>query len=333
MQVFLLLSFMSIFILQGLSTPPLTQAQSQLGLSVVPAIIPIKINAPGVLQRVISLTNTTNDEEVITIEVRPIQISSDGTVKLLSENDSSQDEFAGFAQKIHFEIDNIATDTLLLGAKEKKDVTLSILIDENVKASDYYFSVLFNTSRERENTLITDTSQSHAFTDVSVSIATHILLSVNQADTSRVTIHDFKTESVYTEGPVQFSGMIRNSGNQFMIVTGDILIENLFGQKIGKIALASFPIPAGSQRELKGEVNQFISKSIKALPTWEEKFLLGRYTATLSLSEPGQERQRNISQAQTTFYALPTSLLLILAFIAALVIFGMYRFKRLASRH
>jgi hypothetical protein len=193
--------------------------------------------------------------------------------------------------------------------KEEREVSVDIPLGKNEIPGDYYFSVVF-TSRLSNPASAEDNSQAST---AQAGVASHILLSVGPKGSSTGKITEFSTPFFQTEGPVPFTLRLTNTSKNAIAPSGNILITNMFGQTIGKVDLLPVDvlsdttriIPDRAQITKEGVVNEdlynkFLSTGPKAL--WQEKFLLGFYSAqvTLKLSDDGP-----ILRSSTTFLALP----------------------------
>jgi len=94
-------------------------------------------------------------------------------------------------------------------------------------------------------------------------------------------LKDFRTiggKNIYEKGPVSFAAVFQNEGNVHLAPYGRIDIENILGKKVGEIEVKNFMVMPNSARERVLE--------------WDGGFLLGKYTAHLTLDknyQPGSE--------------------------------------------
>lgn len=115
-------------------------------------------------------------------------------------------------------------------------------------------------------------------------------------------ISEFSTnKKFYKSGPVGFSTIFQNTGNVYERVKGEVSIRNILGDEVGHISLKEWVVLSNSSRKQTGE--------------WDNKWLLGRYTAHLTVfyGLGGNLKAEN----ETVFYAFPwhVAILVILIFV------------------
>jgi hypothetical protein len=218
----------------------------------------------------------------------------------------------------------VPVESITLGPKQQKTLSMKVNIPEDITISDYYFSIIFVSTNSR----ITESNSSIN----QIGIATNVLLSVGQKETPKIVLEEFSTSNFFEKGPVPFTVRIKNEGIHLINPKGEITIKNVFGQTIGKLNLTSVNILFDSIRaipndiytqELKLEGNSNAKKSSvdfkRPVVLWKENFLLGIYTATLNLniSDEGPTITKTIR-----FFAFPIEILIIIviAIIAFIVI-------------
>lgn len=188
-----------------------------------------------------------------------------------------------------------ATSEFELSPRQKRNFNLSINLPSDAKSSDYYFSLIFLSSK---STMGDITSSENV-----AGIAANVLLSVGSGPVSGE-ISEFSAPIFIERGPVPLTVRIKNRSNHFISPTGEILIKNIFGQTIGRVDLAQVNILADSVRNIPSE--DYFDEG-KNLPDnlaayWPQNFLLGPYKASLSiaLSDTGPLFKRSIF-----FFAFP----------------------------
>src|SRR6185312_6850779 len=127
-------------------------------------------------------------------------------------------------------------------------------------------------------------------------ISTNVLLSIGPSGKTTGNIEEFSAPIFTTGGPVPFSLKVSNTSKHFISPQGTILIKNMFGQTIGKVDLLPVNILSNTSRFLPSK------NALDTHAIWPEKFLLGPYSATLTLalSDQGPVYYRTIY-----FFALP----------------------------
>ena len=246
-----------------------------LSLGVYPPIIQITAVPPAKIENPITLQNLSDHSVSLNIRLRPFTSSKkeNGEVSYLSQND-----FFGenplFFQHIQIVEDDKPIQNLTLSPKQEKKLILDIEIPASEPLSDYYFSVLFISSTTNESSA--NQSQNIA------GIGTNVLISVGPKGETKGFIEEFSTPNISEKGPVSFTLRLKNTGDHFITPKGEIRIKNMFGQTVGQV-------------ELKPE--NILSKTIRAISgRWPETFILGPYSATLTLylSDSGPKFERTI---------------------------------------
>ena len=168
-----------------------------------------------------------------------------------------------------------------LAPHQKKKLRLEITLSKENNARDYYFSVVFLSKNDLE-------TPKTSSTEIRSGVGTNVLLSVGPKDGTDGTINAFKTKKFINSGPVTFEMEVKNSSNSFIEPEGTIVIENMFGQKVGQVVIAPVNILSYSERE--------------SFAVWNEKWLFGKYKTTLSLS---LSPQGPVIIKSFTFFAFP----------------------------
>lgn len=325
-------TFLFIYLLSCLFTP-LAKAEG-LSLILSPSLLRVQLNPKSDYKTPITLINQGSDPVNIQIILKPfLPFGEDGQIRYLPAG-----QIPGNYKKIFTHVrltdQGITTSHFNLAPEQKKNLELQIDIpvDELVSDySDYYFSIVFLASpKPSEDAQVapagTDDTD-HNITTLNAGIAANILLSVlsDKPQTSnpppQISILEFSAPFFLQSGPVNFSLRVKNSGNSVLSPDGYILIKNMYGQTIGKVEIAPANILGDSTRYLTD--TNYASRSALASPNqlqkilWQENFLLGPYTATLSLKLPGQAQPIT---ATIYFLALPVQLIFGIAITLILII-------------
>jgi hypothetical protein len=126
-------------------------------------------------------------------------------------------------------------------------------------------------------------------------------------------IEEFSTPFFVSKGPIPFTLRVKNSSDHFVTPKGNIVINNMFGQTIGKINLLSVNVLSNTVRRIPDSLQTNPTEAI-----WPEKFLVGPYTATLTLalSDNGP-----LFTKELVFFAFPLEYLAAIILIICLIIF------------
>lgn len=277
---------------------PSAHAQQGVELGVYPPIIQVDANAPAEVESPMSVINLSDTPVSITIKLRPFTQSSQetGVVQLLPDNAPLPGEDPQFLRKVAvLDGDTIVTE-LSLAPKQQKDLKLHMSIPKNEPPSDYYFSVLYQSK-------YIGNDQSTVASLVG-GISTNVLVSIGPKGPTTGSIDTFQGPIFVQEGPVRFSVKVANTSSHFITPQGGIVISDIFGKPIGKVDLLPVNILEHSSRFVPSDVTidetALLENNVYAI--WPEKFLLGIYSAklTLALSDTGPLYHRTIY-----FFAFP----------------------------
>ena len=215
-------------------------------------------------------------------------------------------EYSDFFKRVQVSDDNKVITQIKLGPKQKKELNLRISIPREAFPRDYYFSVLFISQDE-------STSES-SFTGARAGVAVNVLVTLEPKVKSSGYIKEFSSPVFVTGGPVEFKLNLANTSPHYISAEGNILIKNIFGQTIGNVDLIPANVLSRSERFL-GSPGVY----------WNENFLIGIYTAdlTLRLSDEGPILKKSI-----TFFAFPLELVFTTIVAFALVIGIVRRVRR-----
>lgn len=292
-------------------------------LSVSPSIFQIELSPPAVadVKETLTLENNSDEPLPLTLRYRPFRPSGDnGELIYLKENESPGNDPLIF-QRISVLDNGKRLESFIIPPKTKKQYDLAISIPKDEPPGDYYFSILFvsqngssldlplpkGEGQEGEGT--TPPKNQGSSSTALGGVATNILLSIGPKTKTTGAIEDFSTSLFQPEGPVAFNVKIKNTSSHFIYPKARILITNMFGQTIGKVDLLPVNVLSNSVRSLPS-IEQFAAlqrledskqgktkedketlKTLETLETfnssvaiWPEKFLLGPYTATLTVA-------------------------------------------------
>lgn len=176
--------------------------------------------------------------------------------------------------------------------KETKTVNFTITIPDNAEPGGKYASIVMGMDRVNR-----EAGDSAAMAKV-VSL---LMLSVAGDIRDNATIESFSITPDIGNN-VEFSARVYNKGNNHIKPHGQIIITNLFGQKVATISFAGENVLPGAIR--------------KMTEIWpNDRIRFGRYTATLATTY-GYKDNLNLSITQTFWYVPPVILVLLLFLIA-----------------
>jgi hypothetical protein len=246
-------------------------------ISVSPPRFELYGNPGDVLNEKIKINNPTDAD--ITYQVELENFTAQGDEGNVDFYDPQSNESYSLAKWI-----TVEPTRLTVPAGQERILNYTIRIPRSGEPGGHYASVLVKLAGG-------DVAGGGA--SVQSRVGTLILLRVSGDVNEALQLENFRTDnSYYQAGPVTFNLRTKNSGNVHVAPTGTIVVTNLFGRKVKEIQLNQANVLPGASRQVK--------------TTWEDKRLVGRYTATL-VAKYGQKDQ-NIT-ASTTFIVLPPAYL------------------------
>ena len=273
-------------------------------LSIYPTIIKIKTNPPELVKTGIRIKNLSDNPIELGYILKPFVASekNSGQIKYLLYSDYTSKNF-NFLQRIKVLEDNQAISKIILSPKQEKNLTILIDLPQEEEQADHYFSIVFLTQSQEK----LDSNYSR----IIEGIGTNVLVSIG-TNQYKALIRDFSTSVFVSQGPVKFNLKIENIGKNFITTSGYIIIDNIFGQTVGKIDIKPANILGKSTLEiLKDDV------------VWQEKFLLGIYTAKLYLNYDDSTSLYR----EFRFITIPIKILAILTIAGFIIIFIKNRSK------
>lgn len=306
---------------------------SSLSLGISPPIIIVQLDPPASVKTPITIKNLSDKSTTLQIFFKPFKAADteNGAVQYLTNQKGIPGPDQKLFEKVQIMESDNAIDTLTLGPKQKKTVMLHLGIPEDEPIADYYFSIIFLNKVDQKNSI---NSASQAIGG----IATNVLLTIGK-EPAQGTVTEFSAPGFVEHGPVPFTVRIRNTGKHVIAPKGVIIIKNMFGQTIGKVDLLPVNILVNSTRAIP-DASQNPEKKHPSTPYalqpttspvayWSENFLLGFYTATLtvSLSNNGPVYTRDIY-----FGAFPLTIIIALLVVCFIILLIRKKLKnRLAS--
>lgn len=308
-KTFILLLILLVFYL---SLAQKIQAET-FSASIFPPITKIHATAPVTLQSPIIIKNTSSTIEEFKISFRPFtqSDSKNGQIRFLKSNELDLADPLMF-QRIKIFDEETEISSIKLAPQEEKKLSLYIDVPANETTSDYYFSILFTS-------ITPETTDQKNKTDIQTGIATNVLLSIGN-EKPKIEIDNFSTSVLNAKGPIKFTVEAQNNGKSFTDVRGFITIKDLFGHTVGRVEIKRVNILAGTSRLLSSD--EQISHVV-----WPEAFLLGPYTADLTLIS---ESNSQAITASKLFIGIPVKLTIAIVMTSILLILIK---KKLKTKH
>lgn len=265
-----------IFVLVSLSIIRInTKAQEDTsGLSISPVVFELNSDPGDFLTNQIKIHNPSEFPQNVKITVEDfVPIGEEGEVAL-SESDGENSTFSLASWT------TVSPAEFTLQSKQQQIINFSINVPSNGEPGGHYGSIVAGIS-----------GGSNDFTGSSVGNkrGALILLRVSGNIKEEIIVNDFDTKSFQEFGPVEFSVKFENIGNVHVKPAGFVIVTNMFGKEV-----AQFEIPQNNV--IPGAIRQ-------ANANWEDKNLIGRYTATL-VANYGSTSKQSVT-AITNFTVFP----------------------------
>ncbi|HSX08588.1 MAG TPA: hypothetical protein VLF93_00360 [Candidatus Saccharimonadales bacterium] len=299
-----------------------------------PSVLKIQAKPPADVWAPFTVVNRSDQPTTFTIGYKPFdpQASQNGNVVFLKNGSPIQGQDKKIFQHIQVvDAKNNSFSTIVIGPKQSTTLRLHLVLSANEPSSDYYFSLIFLQSPSAINQNISKDidNRKNTVSTLQTGIGMNILLAVGEKEAPIANIDSFTTSFFKDSGPVPFELTVFNDGPHFISPSGQILIKNMFGQTVGKIDIPSTVILDGTGRTLTSKaIITSAGSSSKPLLIWPEKFILGLYTATLTLavSDQGPIYTRTIN-----FFAFPIHYLFYILGLVLIAILFYLRVKRKIS--
>lgn len=194
---------------------------------------------------------------------------------------------------------------------EKITLPVEIEIPEDSQPGGLYASVLVSTVPD--DAIDEDSAQAKVISR----LGALFFVRVAGDTTESGHLQDFKVKEAekgfYEKGPITFEIFFKNEGNVHLTPSGNMEIRNMLGRRVGEHAIESFFAMPNALRKLNID--------------WEGGFLMGRYTAVLTLDKNYQQAPAEPETMEASFWVIPWKVLLG-AFAAILVLWLIFKYIR-----
>ena len=294
--LFALYFLLSVFSLLFFARSALAQ---QFSAGITPTTVTIEAKAPADIKTPITLENLSDQNITYNIFLRPFKAGPEKNGEP-DYNDEISPEYKEFFTNVFLTDGKVEISEITLTPKQKRDLTLNIIIPDQAPPSDYYFTVVFLANNSSANDI-------SSFSGARGGIGTNILLSIGPKSTPIGRVSNFYIPKFVSHGPLNISVEVANDNNYYVITQGNLVIKNMFNQIVSNIEIKPTNILARSSRLLSNSDNP----QNQPMLTWNENFLLGFYKADLNvaISDKGP-----LVKQSAYFFAFP------IEFIAGLVV-------------
>lgn len=319
---------LALLLFLGLAPAAFAQ-QSTIKLS--PSLLQIWADPPADIQTPFTLENVGEKAMEFTIEYKPFKAADSENGQLTYFEEPLPASFISLKKNIQIlDEDEKPQHIIKLGPKQKKEFLLRLNLTQPSVPKDEYFSIVFiNKSTQSTSSDKEKVSRTSIYTGIGM----NVLVSLGEKPQPVVSLQEFSAPLYNESGPVPFTVRIHNKGVQRIAPKGIMLVKNMFGQTIGRVDLPATNILAASTRAFTDDTSAKIASASVGLSVpvaqWHEKFLIGWYTADLSIV--GDENQQ-LATAQTHFFAFPLTILLVLIIALGIVTTIILRLRRTLKR-
>lgn len=310
---------------------PLQKLNAQgVDLGIYPPVFQIETLPPSKVNSPFFIQNFTDQSVELQLILKPFTVTENENGEVLLTEDTTKYPDPFFFKRVRVLDKGNPITSITLSPQQKRDLTLEIDIPNNQEKGEYYFSLVFTSNTQNPN--------NSSLSVASAGIASNVILSVGPLGKTQGIIEEFSSSLFVTKGPLPFTVRVRNTSGHYITPKGDITIKNMFGQTVGKINLLPVNILSNTIRRIPDslqsvdvkeaeyeKIKSVVEKNKFPVSVWPEKFLLGRYTATLTLA---LSEQGPLFRRQIVFYALPTEYILGILTIIGVVIFIVARVKK-----
>jgi hypothetical protein len=246
-------------------------AQESTGISISPPTFELSANPGDVIQNTIRVTNLSSSPLTVGTSTRNFTaVGEEGAVGLTEE-------------EITFSLASwITVDPPEATIEPDKNAifTFTTSVPPNAEPGGHFGSVVF---------MMGGSKPDQTGAAIRQEVASLVLLRVAGNVNENADILTFATPgSFYEYGPIDFEIRVKNEGNVHVKPTGTITITNMFGRQVDQIQIDSRNVLPNATRKMEAN--------------WENRLLIGRYTATAVLAY-GRDGETMV--ATTSFSGFP----------------------------
>lgn len=179
-----------------------------------------------------------------------------------------------------------------LTSGQSEEVTATVRVPSTGVAGGRYGSFVFSAGAS---------GQKSGGASISQEVASLFLIRISGPVVENLRIDSFIVPFFSEFGPVKFAVNFYNSGNIHMKPSGVIAVTDMFGRKAADVKLD----PAN----VFPEANRILTT------TWDQKFLIGKYTATAYLYSGGSKNQSLTATATFIVFPLRIAVIIILGLV------------------
>jgi hypothetical protein len=290
-------------------TPPPVNNAGQ-ALEIAPPVITLSADPGKVIKTQINLRDISSSNLLVKGQVNDfVAAGEDGTPKILLD-DTSNNPYSIKGWVASF-------PDLLMIPKQIRTLPVTITVPADASPGGHYGVVRFTATPPE----LKDTGVS-----LSASLGSLILINVSGDIKESMNVQEFtvshngKAGTLFESAPVSFTERLKNTGNTHEQPTGQVVITDMFGKKVGAVNVNLPP-----RNVLPNSIRKF-DQPLDSTVIGNKK-LFGRYTADLKV-DYGAKKQS--TTASLTFWIIPYKLI---GIIVAVLIIGFFILRFFIRRY
>jgi hypothetical protein len=298
--------FTVVFLLAISLLPHTTFAQTVSGIGLKPSLIEEGADPGQVLQKSISLTNLSDNEQIYYLYTRDIATVRDGGTPVYADPD---------AEKTGYELTEwivLGTTEVNLQPAEEVKIPVTINVPESATPGSHFGGIFVSMQPPKLR---------QVGASVGYEVANIVSIRISGDVTESAIIRSFRTDKlIYGSTNVEFMAEIENKGNVLIRPYGPVQIYNMFGKEVAQMTM----------NDSQGGVFPFTKRSFTI--SWEDDGMgFGRYNTVLSMIYGEVGRQSTISST-VSFWVLPMNIITPALIILAVLLLSSYIAVRMYVR-
>lgn len=285
-------------LLAGLSkTSAPVYAQTR-GITVSPPTIQFNLKPGAKAEKTIKITNHSSSAVEFSVNVQDFIVTDkSGSPELLPEGVLPNNKYAASTWA------TVLPDKFALKPEDSFSVTLYLQVPGDARPGGRYVAIAF-----KPTDMALPESSGAAINPV---VGTLVYLTVEGQVVENARVMEFKTPRLSEYGPIPFTTEIQNLSDIHINPKATVEVKDLFGRKVYSFALDNLNIFPGTSRIYRN--------------SWETKWLLGPFRATLSGYYGASHKTL---MATTLFWVIPYKLIAIVLLAVAIIVTGYFYFHK-----
>jgi len=270
-------------------------AQESTGVALSPPTFEISANPGDVLKNTIRVENLNDRSIKLVVEKRNFTaLGEEGSVDLTEEE-------TPFSLASWISVDPSEAE---IGPGDTRTFTFTTNVPLNAEPGGHFGSIVFRVG--------TDAKVAQTGATVSQELGALVLLKIAGQTIEKGSLESFSAKKLLWEkGPVDFDIRVKNDGSVHLKPSGTITITNMMGKRVAHFEVEPKNVLPGAIR--------------KSQASWGQGFILGKYTATVSLAYGSKGE---ILTGSTTFIGFPYRLIGSIVLVLVIIILLLYRIRK-----